>query len=292
MIPPRSNTLSGACRQFSGKCHVLLWCTLENTFMADEVLGHTMSVGPADSRYQECARQLERHCAPLHYLCVTDVTDGHAVEGAKDGRALRADGRDLKVLIVSTRFRDKSGLERQEVVNAVLYDYIRTGAIHSVQMRCWDPDEWVEKGAPVDLGAPCSFSSKRDEVHEFGQSLALAACTAPPDEPPPPLLPEPAPAIEMMLCDCGAKPLPQAAPPPPRAAPPPPQAVSGAPPPRERRRVVPTEATPVLVEHLRAQGIRGLETAQAILKCEHASAGSREAASQFLAEQVLTAGDW
>ena len=51
-------------------------------------------------------------------------------------------------------------------------------------------------------------------------------------------------------------------------------------------------AEPVLVEHLRAQGVRGLETAQAILKCEDASAGSREAAEQFLAEQVSMAGDW
>ena len=55
-----------------------------------------MSVGAA-SRCHKWAHELEEACAPLHYLCVTDVTDGHAIEGVKDGRALRADGRDIKV---------------------------------------------------------------------------------------------------------------------------------------------------------------------------------------------------
>ena len=41
---------------------------------------------------------------PVHHLAVTDVTDGHAVEGVLDGRALRADGREILVLVVSARF--------------------------------------------------------------------------------------------------------------------------------------------------------------------------------------------
>ena len=265
------------------------------------------------------ARELEQACGPVHYLCITDVTDGHAIEGAKDGRAIRADGRDLKVLIVSEIFQDKSARERQEVVNGVLYDYIKSGELHSVQMKCWAPAEWVSNGSPVDLGAPCSYSAAtgHQDILELGQSLALPACTAPP---PPPQQQEeeervdrsrPDPAAEsatIKLCDCGATPMqpaptttgPEAeaaqVPPLPSLAPLPPPA---RPPGGERgRRRVPPEAaatggtTPVLVDHLRAQGLRGLETAQAILRCDDASEGSRQAASQFLAEQVRDCGDW
>ena len=39
----------------------------------------------------------------MHHLAVTDVTDGHAVEGVRDGRALHADGREILVLVVADR---------------------------------------------------------------------------------------------------------------------------------------------------------------------------------------------
>ena len=133
--------------------------------------------------------EIEQACAPVHYLCVSDVTDGHAVEGAKDGRAARADGRDLKVLIVSDRFSRESGPARQQVVNAVLYNYIKSGALHSVSMRCWTPAEWEAKGSPVDLGAPCFYVSTGNNLPhdvECGPSLPLPGCTtAPPDVLPP-----------------------------------------------------------------------------------------------------------
>ena len=273
---------------------------------------------------------LEAACAPLYYLCLTDVTDGHAVEGFKDGRALRADGRDIKLLVVSTCFRDKSGLERQEMVNAVLNDHIKSGSLHSVQMRCWEPDEWVAKGSPVNLGAPCSFSStgvEDEAMLELGQPLPLASCTAAdkddllPSRPAPPserqqladvadATPPSVDVVKEKFCECGATKLSPTVPPahqpassaplPPLPPPPPPPNLPPRHPDEEtrgaaRRRVVPQTAAPqsvVLVEHLRAQGIRGLETAQLILKCDDASAGSREAASQFLAEQVVSAGDW
>ena len=131
------------------------------------------------------APEIEQACAPVHYLCISDVTDGHAVEGAKDGRAMRADGRDMKVLIVSESFSRKSGPARQQVVNGVLADYIRSGALHSVSMRTWTPKEWLAKGSPVDLGARCSYASNRRDV-EVGPSLRVQGCTtALPDELPP-----------------------------------------------------------------------------------------------------------
>ena len=64
--------------------------------------------------------RLQAALAPIHHLAVTDVTDGHAVEGVKDGRALRADGREILVLVVSARFDGMTPIDRQRAVNAVL----------------------------------------------------------------------------------------------------------------------------------------------------------------------------
>lgn len=136
---------------------------------------------PPSHYYDVWLQQLEQAC-PVHYLCVSDVTDGHAVEGVKSGRALRADGLDIKVLIVSSHFHNQSRLARQKIINAVLSEYVQSGVLHSVQMRCWTPSEWIDQGAPVDLGAPCSITaSTPDEELELGEPLALAACTAPPE---------------------------------------------------------------------------------------------------------------
>lgn len=126
---------------------------------------------------------IEQAIAPVHYLCVSDVTDGHAIEGAEDGRSLHAEGRDLKVLVVSSRFDKMRQQERQRLVNAVLSDSLHSGVLHSVQMRCWTPEEWLQQGSPTDLGAPGSYSSTaRTDAHELGQPLPLPGCT---DEPPP-----------------------------------------------------------------------------------------------------------
>ena len=43
----------------------------------------------------------------MHHLAVTDVTDGHAVQGKEDGRALRADGREVLILVVADRCASK-----------------------------------------------------------------------------------------------------------------------------------------------------------------------------------------
>ena len=79
--------------------------------------------------------------APVHHLAVTDVTDGHAVEGVLDGRALRADGREILVLVVSAAFDGQSLIDRQRAVNAVLAEDLSTGkphhtAPHSITHYC------------------------------------------------------------------------------------------------------------------------------------------------------------
>ena len=56
---------------------------------------------------------LREACAPVLHLCYADCTDGHAVQGAEDGRAIRADGRDIKALVVSSCFEGQDALQRQ-----------------------------------------------------------------------------------------------------------------------------------------------------------------------------------
>lgn len=79
---------------------------------------------------------------------ITDVTDGHTAEGVKDGRALRADGLELMVICVSSCFEGLSGLERQQLVNDALGPELKTGKIHSVQMRCLTPEQWQVAAQP------------------------------------------------------------------------------------------------------------------------------------------------
>ena len=97
---------------------------------------------------RDLERRLRQAFSPVTWLSLADVSDGHAVEGFKDGRALRADGRDLIVLVVTTLFEGMSPLERQRLVNGVLADELATGVVHSLQARCWTPQQWQRKGEP------------------------------------------------------------------------------------------------------------------------------------------------
>ena len=104
--------------------------------------------------------RLQAALAPVHHLAVTDVTDGHAVEGVKDGRALRADGREILVLVVSARFDGMTPIDRQRAVNAVLAEDLSTGRLHSVRMKCWTPAQWQRQGAPQSFPLAVHLASK------------------------------------------------------------------------------------------------------------------------------------
>ena len=104
--------------------------------------------------------RLQAALAPIHHLAVTDVTDGHAVEGVKDGRALRADGREILVLVVSARFDGMTPIDRQRAVNAVLAEDLSTGRLHSVRMKCWTPAQWQRQGAPQSFPLAVHLASK------------------------------------------------------------------------------------------------------------------------------------
>ena len=98
--------------------------------------------------------------APVHHLAVTDVTDGHAEEGVLDGRALRADGREILVLVVSAGFDGQTPIDRQRAVNAVLAEDLSTGKLHSVRMKCWTPAQWQRQGAPQSFPLAVHLASK------------------------------------------------------------------------------------------------------------------------------------
>ena len=217
---------------------------------------------------------LREACAPVLHLCYADCTDGHAVQGAEDGRAIRADGRDIKALVVSSCFEGQDALQRQQLVNRILGPHVISGRLHSVQLRCWTPAQWEKQGRPQNLGQPCFEQPGSPTLAplsgDVSEPLALQSCTAGPQ---PPLTQVP-PALLTQL--------PPQPPPQPPLQPPsqtlPPQ-VS---PPASQREPdqSPREITAeMIVAHLQSQGETGLASAQNILACDHASDVARRAAA-------------
>ena len=199
---------------------------------------------------------LRETCAPVEHLCLSDVTDGHAVAGAKDGRAVRADGRDVQVLVVAGCFDGRSALERQQLVNGVLGAHVVSGLLHSVQLRCWTPAQWEKQGRPSSLGGPCTEDANSPTLAPLsgpsvGEALSLDSCTAQPSAPQTDAVPEPQPT--------------------PTTASPAASSATG-----EAR---PEPTVEMVVEHLRSQADSGLGSARAILACDRANDVAKRAAA-------------
>ncbi|CAE7942653.1 Bola1, partial [Symbiodinium sp. KB8] len=66
--------------------------------------------------------RLQRSIPDIRHLEVEDVSDGHTVQGFADGsgRAQDPNGRELKVLIVSSAFDSLSPVQRQRLVHKAL----------------------------------------------------------------------------------------------------------------------------------------------------------------------------
>jgi len=110
-----------------------------------DVRGH-----PAGSALAEYEARLRKALDPVLHVHISDVSDGHTVEGVKTGRALDADGRELTVLCVSSQFEGRSMFEQQQMVNEVLLPELKSGKIHSVHIECLTPQQWQGSGdAPV-----------------------------------------------------------------------------------------------------------------------------------------------
>ena len=214
---------------------------------------------------------LREACAPFH-LCLSDVTDGHAVAGAQDGRAIRADGRDVQVLIVADCFEGRSALERQQLVNGVLGAHVVSGMLHSVQLRCWTPTQWEKQGRPSSLGGPCSEDADSPTLAPLsasvGEPLSLDSCTAQPSGPQTDVhVPQPQPTPTT-----ASQPTPTtASQPTPTTASQPASSATG-----EAR---PEPTVEMVVEHLRSQADSGIGSARAILACDHANDVAKRAAA-------------
>ena len=208
--------------------------------------------------------ELHTACAPVLYLCYADRTDGHAIAGALDGRAVRADGRDIQLLVVSSVFEGCSPLERQHKVNEVLSPHIVQGILHSVQVRCYTLSQWEKLGRPADIGTPCSVLSQSDpSVKDVaGDSLILQVCTA-----------------EGVVGEAAAESLADSAD----------EAAAAETTPSDRDPQPPIPVTvEMIVEHMKEQGEeRSASTARAILSCECAS-DTAKCAAQIIIDRLVS----
>ena len=127
--------------------------------------GHSSERLSAVNQYAD-ALQSDPALVPIQHLCISDVCDGHAKEGFKDGRALHAEGGEVLILIVSDRFEGQSLLLRQRAVNSALEADLLSGLLHSVQMRCWTRAQWAKKGSPTTMreDVPCSLDASPKSV--------------------------------------------------------------------------------------------------------------------------------
>jgi stress-induced morphogen len=91
---------------------------------------------------------LREALAPVVFVNVADVTDGHTLAGFEDGRAQTLDGRELVVLVVSNQFEGITLLERHRMVHEPLHSELESGEIHSIAIRAWTTKEWEAKGCP------------------------------------------------------------------------------------------------------------------------------------------------
>ncbi|WP_421620891.1 BolA family protein [Alkalilimnicola ehrlichii] len=65
------------------------------------------------------------------------ITDGLQVESI----SVAGDGQHFEARIVSPEFADKSPLQRQRLVNAVLKEHFDSGRLHALAMQTLTPEE-------------------------------------------------------------------------------------------------------------------------------------------------------
>ena len=70
------------------------------------------------SRTEEYANGLRSLIGTITHLQLCDVSDGHVLEGARDGRALAAAGIELQCLVVSEAFESVTRIARQQRVKS------------------------------------------------------------------------------------------------------------------------------------------------------------------------------
>jgi acid stress-induced BolA-like protein IbaG/YrbA len=136
---------------------------------------------------------------PITWLDIADVSDGHVAAGYTDSRATNPEGRELAAIVVASAFDGIPPLGRHQMIHGVMQDELDAGTIHSIQMRCWTPNQWEMKGSPQTLSsAPCTPNTS--------PSMALKPL------PPPSLLDDLQPSLPESMTKCHGGPGPTSTP--------------------------------------------------------------------------------
>lgn len=60
---------------------------------------------------------------------------------------VQGEGSHFDILVVGDVFEGLRAVKKQQLVYAVLNDYIADGSIHAVNIRTYTPSEWQQQGA-------------------------------------------------------------------------------------------------------------------------------------------------
>ena len=88
----------------------------------------------------EIERRLRKHLNPVVLELVDDSAKHVGHRGATSG------GGHYRLVVVSSKFADKTSIERHRMVHEILGDLF-DGEIHALSMRTLTPDQW-EAGQP------------------------------------------------------------------------------------------------------------------------------------------------
>tara|TARA_A100001015_G_scaffold280334_1_gene342431 strand:- start:1598 stop:1882 length:285 start_codon:yes stop_codon:yes gene_type:complete len=73
------------------------------------------------------------HAIKIEVIDVTDVQ--HVQEGAKDNRAISADGIQLRICVICESFVGKSKVNQHKMIFNLIQDFLNIGKIHSVKIK-------------------------------------------------------------------------------------------------------------------------------------------------------------
>jgi acid stress-induced BolA-like protein IbaG/YrbA len=52
------------------------------------------------------------------------------------------DGSHFDITVISSDFEGKTMVQKQQMVNAILFEKITSGEIHAINIKAYTPDEW------------------------------------------------------------------------------------------------------------------------------------------------------
>jgi BolA protein len=98
-----------------------------------------MAPMPTKPRENLIRQLIEDHFDPLHFEIVNDSANHVNHLGQHDGLDHES---HFKIIVVSEAFRGVGRADRQRRIHALLRDEMASGALHSLSMRLYAPEEW------------------------------------------------------------------------------------------------------------------------------------------------------